>query len=350
MMPRQVRAQVLYDNKDISADLAPYMKSISYTDHLSGEADDLTLTLEDRAGLWQGAWMPEKGATLDVSLLRTSWNAPDGLEETLPLGLFAVDEIESRGAPSEADIRATSVPENNELRGVEKTRSWEKAELKVIAGDIATGAGMELVYDAEDNPTLDRAEQTEQSDLSFLMQLCDDQGMALKICRNQIIIFDESKYEEAVPEVAIVKPGTVYLPEEGLTYITAIKGYRFRSRIRDVYRACHVECQKADTKKTIEATFTDPDKTEGKTLQVKEQVDSIAEAERLAKKRLREKNRDEVTGSFDLPGNFRLLASVTVRVVGFGAFDGNYIVETAQHSAGSGYTTSIDIRRCLHGY
>lgn len=209
---------------------------------------------------------------------------------------------------------------------------------------------MELVYDAEDNPTLDRAEQTEQSDLSFLMQLCEDQGLALKICRNQIVIFDESKYEEAVPEVAIVKPGTVYLPEEGLTYITAIKGYRFRSRIRDVYRACHVECQKADTKKTIEATFTDPDKTEGKTLQVKEQVDSIAEAERLAKKRLREKNRDEVTGSFDLPGNFRLLASVTVRVLGFGAFDGDYIVETAQHSAGSGYTTSIDIRRCLHGY
>lgn len=57
-----------------------------------------------------------------------------------------------------------------------------------------------------------------------------------------------------------------------------------------------------------------------------------------------------MTGSFDLPGNFRLLASVTVQVVGFGAFDGDYIVETAQHSAGSGYTTSIDIRRCLHGY
>ena len=350
MTPRQVRALVLYDNKDISADLAPYLKSISYTDHLSGEADDLTLTLEDRAGLWQGAWMPEKGATLDVSLLRTSWGAPDGTVDTLPLGLFAVDEIESRGAPSEADIRATSVPENNELRGVEKTRSWEKAEMKLIAQDIASGAGMELVYDAEDNPTLDRAEQTEQSDLSFLMQLCDDQGMALKICRNQIVIFDESKYEETAPVLALVKPGTVYLPEEGMTYITAVKSYRFRSRIRDVYRACHVECQKADTKETIEATFTDPDKTEGKTLQVKEQVDSIAEAERLAKKRLREKNRDEVTGSFDLPGNFRLLASVTVRVVGFGAFDGDYIIETAQHSAGGGYSTSIDIRRCLHGY
>lgn len=99
--------------------------------------------------------------------------------------------------------------------------------MKLIAQDIASGAGMELVYDAEDNPTLDRAEQTEQSDLSFLMQLCEDQGMALKICRNQIVIFDESKYEETAPVLALVKPGTAYLPEEGMTYITAIKGYRF---------------------------------------------------------------------------------------------------------------------------
>lgn len=349
MIPRQLRTVIRYDNKDISADLAPYLKSISYTDHLSGEADDISITMEDRSGIWQGDWMPERGAMLDVSLVQTAWNA-SGTPESLPLGLFAIDEIESRGAPSEVDIKATSVPENNNLRGVDRSRSWEKAELKVIAGDIAKDAGMSLIYDAEDNPTLDRAEQTEQSDLSFLMELCKDQGLALKICRDQIVIFDEAKYEEAIPTLCIVKPGTIYLPEDGIQYITAITGYRFRSRIRDVYKACHVECQKSDTKENIDAMFNDPDKTEGKTLQVKEQVNSIAEAERLARKRLREKNRDEVTGSFDLPGNFNLLAAVTVRVLGFGVFDGDYIIETAQHSAGSGYTTSIDIRRCLHGY
>lgn len=350
MTPRQIRAQILYDNKDISADITPYLKTLSYTDNLSGEADDLSITLEDRAGLWRAEWLPEKGATLSVSLLSSSWGILGEEEKSLLLGTFAIDEIEASGVPSEVSIKAVSVPENNELRGVEKTRSWEDAELKVIAQDIAGSAGMTLAYDAEENPVIDRAEQTEQSDLSFLLQLCEDQGMALKICEEQIIIFDESKYESAKPQIAVVKPGTAYTPEEGVLYLTDITGWRFRSRVRDVYRACHVQYQKADTKETVEATFTDPNKTKGKTLQVKEQADSIAEAERLAKKKLREKNRDEVTGSFDMMGNFALLASVTMQVIGFGAFDGNYIIEKASHDIGGGYSTSIDIRRCLVGY
>lgn len=39
---------VTYNGKDISADLQQYLKSVSYTDNMSGEADDLQLTLEDR--------------------------------------------------------------------------------------------------------------------------------------------------------------------------------------------------------------------------------------------------------------------------------------------------------------
>ena len=57
-----------------------------------------------------------------------------------------------------------------------------------------------------------------------------------------------------------------------------------------------------------------------------------------------------MTGSFDMMGNFALLASVTMQVIGFGAFDGNYIIEKASHDIGGGYSTSIDIRRCLVGY
>ena len=94
----------------------------------------------------------------------------------------------------------------------------------------------------------------------------------------------------------------------------------------------------------------DPSKSEGKTLQVKEQIKSIAEAERLAKKKLREKNREEVTMTVDTMGNFALLASETVNVLGFGNFDGKYIIVTAKHEIGNGYTTSIDLRRCLNGY
>lgn len=106
----------------------------------------------------------EKGATLDVSIRHI--NA--GAEQVVRFGLFEIDEITSSGMPSEVQIKAISVPDNNNLRGVERTRSWEKAELKRIANDIAGGAGLELYYDVKDyNPVIDRAEQSEQSDLSF---------------------------------------------------------------------------------------------------------------------------------------------------------------------------------------
>jgi hypothetical protein len=52
----------------------------------------------------------------------------------------------------------------------------------------------------------------------------------------------------------------------------------------------------------------------------------------------------------DTMGNFALLASETVNVLGFGKFDGKYIIVTAKHEIGNGYTTSIDLRRCLNGY
>ena len=73
---RRVSALIKYDNKDISADLMPYVKNISYRDAMSGQADDLQLTLEDRQGLWQSAWMPELGATLDVRLLPKTGRTP----------------------------------------------------------------------------------------------------------------------------------------------------------------------------------------------------------------------------------------------------------------------------------
>lgn len=70
---RRASAVISYNGKDISADIAPYLKSLSYRDNLSGEADDLQIVLEDRAGLWQSSWLPEKGASLDVTLKFSQW-------------------------------------------------------------------------------------------------------------------------------------------------------------------------------------------------------------------------------------------------------------------------------------
>lgn len=349
MEARRILTIIKYNNKDISVDISKYLKSISYTDNLSGEADDLQITLEDRDGLWQSTWMPEKGALLDATLQQKYWQTLSALPQSLRLGLFEIDEITSSGYPSEVQIKAVSVPDNNTLRGTERSRSWEKAKLQVIANDIASAAGMSLFWDTEENPVLDRAEQTEQSDLSFLYAICKDKGLALKISDKKIIIFDEAKYEAEKAKITIVKPGTVYKKESGMKYLFVGTGYSLRTKIRDIYAACRVSYQQGSSKSNIEATYTVAGK-KGKTLQVNEQVESVAAALNLAKKRLREKNKDEVTGSLNMLGNFILLSGVTVNLLGFGAFDDKYLITRASHDIGSGYTTNIDVRRCLNGY
>lgn len=55
MNARRCLVIIKYNDKDISTDLQQYLKNVSYTDNMSGEADDLQLTLEDKAGLWQSS-------------------------------------------------------------------------------------------------------------------------------------------------------------------------------------------------------------------------------------------------------------------------------------------------------
>lgn len=349
MEARKVSVTITYDTTDITTYISPYLKSLSYQDHLSGQADDLQLTLMDIDGLWQSTWMPDKGATLDVTLSSSSWRSAGETGQKLHVGAFEIDEITTSGYPSEVQIKAVSVPDDNTLRGEDHTRSWEKAELKTIATDIASNASLELFYDTEDNPVIERAEQTEQSDLSFLMSLCGDHGLALKIADKQVTIFDEAAYEAEDAVITLVKPGTSYTQATDMIYITDITSYSLGSKLRDIYAACHVSYQEGKDNAVIDCTFTAEGKT-GKTLQVREQVTSTADALRLAKKRLRDKNKDEITGSFTLPGSFYLVAGINVMLQGFGAFDGKYIIHEATHNVGGGYTTNISIRRCLDGY
>lgn len=45
---RRIDINIKYDNKDISTDLKPYLLGLSYNDVLSGQADDIQITLEDK--------------------------------------------------------------------------------------------------------------------------------------------------------------------------------------------------------------------------------------------------------------------------------------------------------------
>ena len=52
-----------------------------------------------------------------------------------------------------------------------------------------------------------------------------------------------------------------------------------------------------------------------------------------------------------MSGNPALVAGVTVELDGWGPWSGKYVISQARHEIGAGgYTTGIEIRRCLDGY
>ena len=202
MNTARAKLHLTYQKKDITETLDKYILGWTYTDNLSGQADDLQITLEDTAQLWIGPWMPEKGAGVTAKIVRQNWEQ-EGVADTLPAGYFEIDEIDMTLVPSVVTIKALSVPQSKSLRGQQKNRAWEKTKLSVIARDIAKKSGLKLFYDVDDDPEYDRVEQTGETDLEFLSRLCNDDALALKVTGTSIVIADEQKYEKKAPVATI---------------------------------------------------------------------------------------------------------------------------------------------------
>jgi len=336
---RQAWLDVSYEGTNITEDLKPYLKSWTYADNLSGQADDLQITLADKNQLWQDAWFPDPGAKITATIYRRNWQ-DDDKEESLPLGSMELDEIDVDYPPSEVTIKALSVPQSTALKGENKNQAWEKTKLSVVANDIAVAAGITLYYDVSDDPEYDRVEQTEQTDLSFICKLCTDAGLAFKVSDGQLIIFDEAKYEQADPVLVINR----------LTF--PIKKYRGRATLNDTYKACRMKYRSPKGRKNYDYTFTptNPPNT-ARVLVLRERFDNLNEAERKAKKALREKNSKAWQFSLTIMASLSLSASNVVTLKNFGKFDGSWLITQVTHSqSGSGYETSLELRRCLEGY
>lgn len=348
---------------DISEDLMKYLKSIDYTDNIADAVDDLTLTLEDKAALWQASWFPETGAKLHVVLnTYNNQNLGEGLKQ-LDLGEFEIDQLEVDGMPSVVQIKAVACTSDNTLRGDAQNQEWKDVNASVVVNDIATKNGLTSQWLAQDDPVLDHVEQSDQSDLEFLQKFCKDNGANLKVTSEKIIVYDEAQLESADPTITFVRPGTPSAMEIYKVYavpqpseskepakIDSFFSWKMTAKTRDVYKACHVKYKEKKSDTVIEATFTDPHKTSGKTLEVNTQVKTQEEADRMAKKKLREQNKDEVSVSFTVGGDFIFWAGEVVELSKFGHFDGKYILTKVAHHMGSGYTADLDMRRCLDGY
>ncbi len=278
------------------------------------------------------------GATISVGIVQIE----SGRRNLLDCGTFEIDTIRSSGPPAKITLKGTSLPVASVIRTTKRNKAWENIRLSAIGSQIASRSGMKCSFYSDYDPVYKRQEQSDESDIVFLQRLCKAAGLALKCTANTIVMFDEAEYEKKKPVLTIEK-GKADVLNWSLSDGTS----------DTAYSSCHVSYTN-ESGITIEYTYTPrvDNPGTGQVLEVNEKVTSREEARQLAMKRLRQKNKNRFSASFTLVGSCSAVAGVTVNVIGWGSFDGKYLVERATHSvSGSGgYTTSIELHKVLEEY
>jgi len=353
-LARRTDVEVCFEGVNISSSIKKYWKSLTYIDNEEDETDDLQIKLHDRDGVWLTKWLnaavqsaasaaDNKGLNIKASIIRQNWNT-DGKDLLLDCGEFELDSVSASGPPAEISIKCTSLPYKSRIRQTKKSKSWEGYTLSGIASEMAAQNGMKCMYESATDPEYDRVEQITESDISFLSKLSHNSGISLKITNGTIVLFDQAAYE--------AKSAVKTITKGDHSYVT----YKVSTGQADSnYASCRVSYTDPDTGEVISAiAYTedyDDDNEENQQLEVSAKVNSVGEAQALAEKSLRLKNKYEHSATFSMPGSPELVAGVTIMLVGWGSWSGKYIIKQAKHTVGdSGYTTQITLRRVLEGY
>lgn len=375
---RKVSVVIDYNGKNIDSYLQGELISFTYNDAENGVQDDISLQLDDREGKWLRAWKPDEGDKIKAVISTINWTK-EGEKLKLPCGTFEVDTVELSGPPDTVDIKASVIPTSgrDSLR-TKQSKSWEKTTLETVAAWIASGAKLKLSWQAKSNPSYDQLEMSDQTPFNFLMETASGEGLAIKITNSQLVVFEEEEFEKKKASFTI---------ERGKSDVIS---YKFENIATDtVYAKCIVEYRsttsvekKTTTKKTEtnpaeanpKATTKPPASTtpakkkkitktvivrgeyaipgiKGPTLKITDQkVETTAEARRIAKNKLREKNKEVGKASLVMDGSAMYATGVTFNLKGWGKADGKYIIERCEHAAAGGaYTTSLEIRKVVGG-
>lgn len=331
---RRAYLEVYYQGKNISKHINNDLVEFSYTDNAQSVADDISIKLHDKDGKWLKDWVCETGDQVKASIKTENWSK-EGDSQIKNCGIFVVDEPEYGISPGTFSLNAISIPANKNFKDVPRTKTWKKATISKIAQTVADNSGLSLHYDSKTNPQIELKEQSETSDMQFLQDLCSENGLILKIYSNKLVIFSEAEYEQKESVLTITKK--------------MLKSASLKRSITDSgYDGARLRYKKSNGELITASFFPSGKKT--KVLELNDNVENKAEALKLCKAKLREKNKSSFTVNLKLAGVASLDASDCVTLKeDFGIFNGKYFVEKiAQNISPTEY--EIEAHKVLNGY
>lgn len=310
-----------YQGKDVTGDFAPILSSITFRDHLDGKAGELDINLTDTKGLFLGDWYPDVDDRITVQM---------GFDqgEMMQCGVFWVDEVKLNGGSSgdTCSIRALSLP-SSAIHAPQTRRYHQGQELQQIVTDEAAKLGYKVVGDLSGK--WDGFQN--ETGLQFINRLAHETGRILKIEDDTLVFY---RLDD------ILNIGRAIEIDRG-----DVSSYDISDKAAGRIGRCTVKWWNRQTKSLIAGSYDAGIKGGGSAV-IWQEVEDTAEAEKKAKDYIDDRNKKGLEFSFTTSGDVRLRAGVTVKMTGFGRFDGLYYIAEVTHSQSSGgYTANVILQK-----
>ena len=322
---------IKYEQKDITSDIRPYFLSLSYTDYLEGQSDEIQLELEDVDGRWLRTWYPNQGDKLALQL-------GDQFTGMVKLGEFEIAEIEYRHPPSVVSLKAlsTGISHANRTR---QPKAYEHTTLANIVRLIARRLKLSVTGEIADIK-IERITQYQERDVEFLARLAREYGHSFKIVGKTLVFTRNDKLaaQKAVQTLLPADIKSIRLRDliKGVPQEAVVSGYDAKRKTVRRRRRKHTPLREGSKR----AATTDTLKI------VANRGESDAQLAARADAALAHASQSQVAGDFTLVGNAKLVAGQIVQLKGFGKFSGRYLVKQSRHDIrrGSGYTTTLEVK------
>lgn len=321
---RRVTQTLTFSGKKVDVILKDYIESMTYTDVASGSSDTLSITLQNIDGNWLTKWYPKKGNTVSGGIIFKNWS--NGQDKKLNCGTFTMDDIKMKMGPKTADFSCVSAPAKESFKTRERDKTWEKITIQGIASEICGRYGLTLKYSGP-SIMIKKLEQS-NNDSSFLSKLCEDYGLAMKIYRRKIVIYDIVKIEK--------KKAVATLSMKNFTDVS------FTDGIYGTYTGARVSYKSANDDKEISIFVgTKGENAKGsRVLKVNETCDSEAEARMKGAAQVNKSNMKATTLSATMFPNPKVCAGVCIRLGDeFGKLKGKYFVDKVTWDVGGSVTS-----------
>lgn len=306
---------ITYEGRDVSADFAPILRSVTFKDTLDGHAGEAEISLSNSRGYFLSEWYPEVDHTISLQM---------GYEGGALIydGQFWVDEVSLSGSSSGSDcnIRALSLKSSN-LNAAVKKQYHAARSISDIVFEIAGKMGCTVAGDTSG----EWSGMQDEPDLAFLNRLAHQTGRILKVEGERLVFYKI----ETLGNIGALK-----------IKAADVRSYSIKDVAAGRISKCTVRWWDAKAKREISGTHSSGIKGGGE-MEKWEEVKTPAEARTKAKDMITDRNKSGLTFSIEMVGDPRLRAGVAVDMVGFGRFDKTYYISEATHSFTSGgYTTS----------